>query len=530
MAIILFHIPHYNPNTSTVETLRVATDSYISADGDTPANTHYDDRVLDGGIIERHMFGKGRTLGQGEMAAGELVLSNLDGELDDLRDHGFDFRQVEIFRVEDETVALSAATQIATLVVEKAEFSWSKVKLVLRDPMLELDIPAITATFAGTNSGATGYEGTADDLKGKLKPFVMGVAEVVAPPMVNSSSLIFICNHDIDGNPAAVNAIEDVRLDGNGAAVTLDTTVGTSGDTTTLANLAAASIAAGKYATCLAAGALRFNSLTSSNIVTCRVKEGANSAARTPAQIVKRLITDRAGKDAADIVSGSVTALDSDQGNEFGIYVESDAKVSDLCWQVLQGAGAWLVGNALGQYDMGRLEDPTGGSAVREIEEWEITAENGGAIEMIPSGDPDNGLPTWKAVTLARRYWRKFSESELAGAVSLADREALTQEWRTVADSDSAVLTKNPGAAFVQIESMINSLSAAATENTRQLTMRKEDRDHWKIRIKDNNLLQLGDIIQVNTDRFQFGGGKKFVITGYSFNFFSDFVDYYLWG
>lgn len=528
MAIILFNIDHYNPDTAAVETLRISTAPYISAITDTPAATIYDDRVVDGGNIERHIFGAGRTYGQGEMAAGELVLSNLSGSLDYLRTHGFDFRKMTVFRVENDKATLASATQIATLYMEKAEFSWSQLRIVLRDPMLELDVPVMKATFAGTNSGATGYEGLPNDIKGKLKPHSDGIAEVVSPTLVNSSSLIFIASWDIGGTPESCQTIDDVRLDGNAAAVTIDATVGTAGDTTTLALLGSASIAAGKYATCKAASAIRFNSLTTNNVVTCRITRGAATADRTPAQLVKKVLTERAGIDAARITG--VTALDALQANDFGYYVDDDITARELCWKILEGAGGYLVGDALGRFEMGRLEDPTGGSVVRVFEEWEISNQSGGGIEMIPSSDNDNGLPTWKTFTLARKNWRTFTESDFAGAVSIADREILLNEWRSVVDSDSAILTKNLGAANLIFESYINSLTHAATENTRQLTMRKTDRGHWKIRVKDSNLLQLGQIVQINTQRFGFAGSKKFVIMGYQFNFFTDFVNYYLWG
>lgn len=528
MAVILFHVESYNPDTTSVETLYFATAPYVSAVSDTPSATIYDDRIIDGGNIERHMFGTGRTFGQGEMAAGELVLSNLNGDLDYLRERSFDMRRMEVYRAETPDTSLADSTQIATFIIEKAEFSWSRLRLVLRDPMLELDVPAITATFAGTNSGSTGYEGTADDLKGKLKPHVDGIAEVVSPPMVNSSTLIFIGSYDIDGNPEASQTIDDVRLDGNNAAVTLDTTVGTSGDAANLAALAAASIAAGKYATCKAASAIRFNSLTTSNVVTCRFTRGAASSNRTVAQLVKNALTERAGIDASRILG--VSALDTAQSNEFGYYLSDDMTVRDLCWKLLEGAGGYLVGDAQGRFEIGRLEDPSGGTVARVFEEWEISSQNGGGLEMIPSSDGDNGLKTWKTITSAKKYWRQFTESDFAGAVTLTDREALLKEWRDVVDSDSAVLTASPLAATLRFQSYMNSLSGAATENTRQLTLRKTDRDHWRIRVKDSNLLQLGQIVQINTERFGFAGSKKFVITGYQWNFFTDFVSYYLWG
>jgi hypothetical protein len=426
---------------------------------------------------------------------------------------------VDVFTVEEGT-ALSTAVQVAALTAEKAEVSWDRLRLILRDPLLKLDVPSITETFAGTNSGATGYEGTADDIKGQFKPFVYGKAEMVPPVLVNSSTLVFIANFDKDGNPAPVNVIDDVRLDGNDAGVTLDD------DYATLADLVAASIPSGQYGTCLAKGALRFNNLTNDNIVTCRVTVGATTADRTTGQIVNRLLQDRAGIASGDILG--VSALDTAQGAEFGIYIDSDLAVAEVVDMVLAGAGGYIVPTELNKFQLGRLEAPSG-TAARVFEEWELIRE-GAALEMIPSGDYDNGLLTWKVIHGANKYYRVFNDTEFAAAVSDSEKARMKTEYRNSVAEDATILTAELGAEILEYNSMMQDLSAAATEATRQLNLRKVDRDRWRLRVKDSALLNLGSIIEINTTRFGFAGSKKFVITGYRFNFYNNFVDYFLWG
>lgn len=541
MGIILYDIYHLNPDTDTEEVLRLSSAPYGTQSSDTPANTDYDDRIIEGGSLERFMFGQGKTYGKSEMASGIFTASNLDQELDYLENHKFDMRQFLVRYVESAKTPLSEASVLADLRIESANVGWDKLKLTLRDPLLDIDVPAITATFLGTNNGdAYDVEGTADDIKGQLKPFLYGVVRNIQPVMVNSTSLIHLCNFDIDGNPIAVHSISNVRLNGNSTAVTLDTALGGGdGDLGTIADLAAATIASGKYATCLAKGAIRFNNLVANEIVTMDVTETSSSSSHTVAQICKRLIKDRAGKSDSDFVSASITSLDSDQSAEFGIYVDSDKSVVDCVFSLLEGAGAYVVNDETGDFEFGRLEDPSGGTSVRTFEETDILVEEVGYLEQVQASDPGYGLPPWRVVTKAQKYYRVLVDSEFAGAVSLADREAMKLEFRKVQDEDTSILADSPLSPVLELESLMDSLSAADTENTRQLDLRKPFtfnsketvRRFWKLTVQEPVVYNLGDILTIDTERFNFNSGRKFVIMGYQLYFGTDIrISYYVWG
>lgn len=542
--ITLYDIYHLNPETATEEVLRVSSAPYGTQSTDTPANTDYDDRVLEAGSVERFMFGQSRTYGQSEMASGNFLLSNLDSLLDYLENHKFDTRRFLVRWVPNNSTPLASATVIADLRMENADVTWDRLQLTLRDPLLELDIPAITATFLGTNDGdAFDVEGTANDIKGTLKPFLYGTVRNITPILVNSSSLIHLCNFDSTGNPIAVTTISNVRLNGNAAAVTLDTSIGGAGpldpgDFATIADLAAATIASGKYATCLAKGAIRFNNLAPNEIVTMDVTEGSTSADRTVAQICKRLIKDRAGKVDGDFVSASITALDTAQSSVFGIYVTDNTKVVDCCFELLEGAGAYLVNDEEGKIEFGRLEDPSGGISVRDFEEDDIIVEEIGTLEQIPSQDPGYGIPPWKCITNARKHYRVFSETEFAGAVSVADRELLLKEFRKVSNETTSILSDHPLSPILEFTSLMDSLTDAATENARQLALRapftfngKETlRRFWKLTVQEPVVYNLGNVITINTDRFNLNNNRKFVIIGYQLFFEKLRTNYFIWG
>lgn len=532
MGILLYNIHYYDRTAAVQKVLRVASSAYTTKQTDTPRVVQYDDRVLSSGFVERHMFGNGRTLGRGEMAAGDFVMSNKDGRLDYLEDAAFDAQLFEVLWVADKNTAYADAVLLASLRTERALLNWDTMSLVLRDAMLELDIPASQNTFLGTNSVGADVEGTPDDIQGRIKPFVYGIARGVEPVLANTSSLIAVFNFDVDGNPAAVNSISNVKLNYNGAALTLDTAVGTGGDTASLSALAAATIASGKYATCLAKGAIRFNNLAAGNIITADVTEGANSAARTVAQVVKRLIKERAGKLDAYFDSASITALDTAQNAEFGIYVSTDRSVADCMYELLEGAGAYAVHNEQGVLEFGRLEDPSGLTLDKLWPKQDIIVQNVGTLEQVEIGDAGNGIPVWKCITNAQKIYRVFSDNEFAGAVAIADREYAKQQYRRVVDDNIAVLAINPLAPTLEIKSLMDDLADAATENARQFALRNVPRRIWNITVESETLYKLGAVMAVDTARFGLNTGpKKFIVIGYRIQFGAKLrVSYYVWG
>jgi len=422
MGITLYHLFKYNPDTAAEDALRLSTAPYITATTDTPAATAYEDRVIpgSGGAVERHAFGRAKTFGNAEMASGELVVSNQNGELDYLRDHAFDYRKLEVLWVENRDVPLAQATLLATLIIESAEFSWTKIKFVMRDPMLELDLPAIEETFLGDNNGSLyGYEGDPDTIKGSRKPFVDGIARTVSPPMVNASSLIFIPHFNFDGTPGQVDEVSNVKLNFNG--INQDTTLGSAGDFDTLQELADATITAGQYATSkVNGGALRLESINADNVLTCDVKVGGGTDNYTVAECVKRIIKRRPDKDDSDLLLSSFTAMDALISHEFGIYVEGEKSLADCVWELLEGAGGFLVGDEQGRYEIGQLRAPEDLTAARVFEEWEIEVLSEGGLQATSNADPNNGVPVWKTVSRGHKYYRTFSETDIASAVSTA--------------------------------------------------------------------------------------------------------------
>lgn len=157
-----------------------------------PADTYLDGRILDLTLPPRRLFAGRATRGGKPIGTGEVVLSNADGGLDDWIDRAFDGYSALVYRT---PVALHGDIAEATLVftgtVEGVEVDEARAVVKLRDVVHQLNRPVITQRFAGNNSLPNGLEGVGDDIKGRVKPWVLGVIYNWRPPLVNTSRLIY---------------------------------------------------------------------------------------------------------------------------------------------------------------------------------------------------------------------------------------------------------------------------------------------------------------------------------------------------
>lgn len=512
MTIFLYEFEYYDVDDTSIKTLRIASDPYITKPTDTPALARYDDRITDesgGGSFERWAFDQFSTFGQPSVGAGSIILENGDGELDAYRRHGFDLRALTIKTVADRYAAYSTAVVFAVLTVQNVEFDLDTVEFTVRDPMYIVQQPAQTAVFDGSNSGSSDLEGTPETAQGLIKPYIYGPAKRFVPVLVNPTTLIYAMNFDADGDPIAVNSVDEV-LDGT-AVISKDTSIGTSGNFTTAAGLAGATIASGKYATCLALGLIRLQTLPTF-VLQVSATEGANSAARTMAQCVKRFLLDRYG---ITVNAASVTALDGLNSAEVGIYVDDDRPGTDVITELLQGDIAFCLPKISGEFTLGRLTDPASGTPVDTITQNESLDQEGG-FKRVPLADPAGGLPSFRTTVNYLKYHRVLTETEIVTGATAADKEAAKKEYRASdPDEDLAVKTAYLSAPAHEINSLFVLKSAADTAAARAQSIRGVLRDVWIVPVQSDTLLNIGDVITLQDDRYGLESGEKGVIIGY---------------
>jgi hypothetical protein len=494
-------------NAGTTQTFYLSTDSFATSPSDTPANTAFLPVLIDPGSIGIHVYSDGRTGGATRLETGEIVIANADGQFDDWLNYSFDGRAVTI-RSGTSGSYPSAFPAVLVGTVESIEADWKRIVIRLRDKQYLFEKSALSTRYAGSNSLPNGLEGTASDIKGKVKPKAYGKVLNVAPPMVNSSRLIYevgVCN--------SVDAIYD-----QGLALTAGSAYSNQADMETNAP------SAGQYRVWAAGGYVRLGS-TPAGLITMDVTQGASSANRTVAQILKQLALD-AGLSSGEISSGDVTALDSASNAVVGIWLNDETTSQSAMDQVAASIGAWYGFDATGTLRIGQLTAPSG-SAVVTLYDYDI----GEAIERRPP--KDNNIPVWRVTLNHSRIWT-VQPSDLAGAVSAATRAYLAEEWRSVKDEDATVKTQWLLATEINADGLLTSSSDAATETTRRLTLYKARRDVFDVPVSIDiltaNSLKLMDVVGLEIARFGMGSGKSFHLIGITLDLTRGQAILTLWG
>lgn len=492
----------------TTRTLRLSDRGFITQPDDAPANAYYEPRITQPASLAREMY-SGGTSGRSDIAWGELVATNIDGGLDAWKSYSFDGRDCIIRLGEDSARYLSDFTTVIKGTVEQATLDWSSFRLLLRDRLSNFDKPWLTTRYAGTNSLPSGLEGVGD-IKGKVKPRTLGKVLNVQPPCVNTTRLIYEV-----GPCASVDAVYD-----QGIALTAGTNYTSQSDMETTAP------SAGYFRAWPGGGYFRLGS-SPVGPVTADVTQGASTAARTVAQLIKQIALDM-GTAAGDISSADVTALDTANSAVAGVYADSDQRAIDLMDQLAASIGAWYGFDRLGVLRMGVLTAPSGDPVVV------LNAANCLPPQRQQSQDEGGGLPAYRInLTYAKNY--TVQKSGLAGAVTAARRSVIEQSSASVSVEDASIKTQYLNAVEIKRDTLLSDGTATATEAARLLALYKVAREFYAVRVRDVSAamlatLDLGSVVQMVFSRFGLADGKLFIVIGITYDFRNRAVDLRLWG
>lgn len=515
--IVIADIEVYDASIPGTRTLRYATQGYVTGSSDTPANTYYEGRIQQPGNIQRTMFSQASTTGRSQIGYGALVLVNNDGGLDHLLGYSFAGRAITIKLGTVLPNSGGVPTWVTVLrgTMEQAELSWQRVTIRVRDRLLDLAKPIQQTRYAGNNALPNGLEGGSDDLKGKPKPLVFGRVWNIAPPLVNTTRLIYQVH---DGS----------ALQGLGEVYDRGVPLGTGAAYVSQVDMETSAPAANEYRMWnSAAGCFIRLGSTPAGLVTCDAIQGAAIANRTVGQLFNRILL-AAGIASGDISSADVTALDAVAGYECGVYAsfEYDVTPLELLDELCPSAGAWYGADALGVFRVGQIVVPTGASV------GTITATDTIRIERIASRDPGVGVPAWKAKVGYRRIYNV--QGDLAAGVTGPRRAFFTNEYRRVEASDAAVKTANLLSPEVEFLTALSSEADANTEAARLLTIYKTRRDIYEVSVRVDSalasVLDIGKIVTLQVSRFGMSAGKKFLIIGLRTNMRGYLFDLTLWG
>jgi hypothetical protein len=445
--VILVELTAAVDQYGTLRTFYLGTDGFTTSPADTPANTTFLPELTDAGSISLWAFAEAATSGSSQLKSGEVTANN-NGQFDSWKDYSFDGRPVTI-RYGSGGAYPGDFTTIFTGTITSVSVTLSKVTVSIVDRAKVFDLPVLTALFLGTNSGPTGLEGLATDLKGKPKPRTYGKPREVGPPCVNTSKLTYrVSDRAVDD----ISAVYD-----RGASITKGA------DYATSALLTAATVGAGTYATSFAEGLFRLGSSATGQI-TCNPVAGGSDALRTVAETLKQLAQD-AGIPAGSILASDVGELNAVAPSVIGLYLADDTTFRSAMDQVAASAHAWWAFDPAGVLRMGQLAPPSGAADIDIIE-----ADVQAGFEC---GSADgSGIPVYR-VTVRHSKFFTVQTSDVAGSVTDARRSELAQEFRTVSVEDASIRIQSPQARELVVDTLLTSDADAAIEAAQLLAIHK---------------------------------------------------------
>ncbi|WP_267396552.1 MULTISPECIES: hypothetical protein [unclassified Sphingomonas] len=255
---------------------------------------------------------------------------------------------------------------------------------------------ALLATYAGT----TGIEGPAD-LKGQAKPLALGAPRYVSGKLIDSVNSVF--------QISAYGAIKGVEAALEKLA-RFDPPVG---DRAGYAELVAAAIPAGKWATARAAGLVRFGAPPSGTISFLVQGDvaGTDGWARRPGQLIRRLATLSGGAGRIDDVS--LNALDVARPYNLSIYVDEQTTARDLIQRLAASVNA-----VAGVSWLGKLFVLPVGLAPSRV----TLSADGSTLPPVRSVEQiENAAPWQKLAIGAERAWTVHALADIAFTATLVD-------------------------------------------------------------------------------------------------------------
>jgi hypothetical protein len=293
-SIFVIEIDAADENGDPVQ-LRYATEGFTTVESmtDGPA-VHYDGRVIDPGNFEQHIFQPNRTFGEFSIGVGDVVIAAASAvrggsTTDAVLEYAVDNRPIRIYELASKRDPradwqLRFSGLVEYLVSDDA---YNKLSFKIRDPLKDLDKPALTEAFTGTTTG--GGQGTANgdaSMAGIKKQRCYGFVSNVEAQCANPFDLVYLFSNgpvfSILAKDAGANLINI-------------------GDFPNLTALLGWTQVAGRYATCRALGLIRLGS-TPTGAVTADVIVQNTSTERhlmTAASIVEQIIGERFEFDAA---------------------------------------------------------------------------------------------------------------------------------------------------------------------------------------------------------------------------------------
>ncbi len=400
------------------DTLRFASADFVTATTDTPARTAYSGRQIQPPTVQRALpLTPGATTRTG-FARGEIVLEDAARELDTfIAQSGIDGRSVRV-------LAGLASWPLADfgVVFSGSGLRWwrdgDNVRLSVRDNSFKLEAALQRETYAGTG-GADGDSALAN----LPKPVAFGAVYNATPVLINASALIYQVSW------RQIEAIDEVY---DGA---LPFTA-TGSDYATYALLAAATIASGHYATCLALGLFRLGSAAANAVTVDLQGDAEGSYVTTAAAIIERMIVDLGRRESSEVDSAAMAAFAAAEPGVIGWYRGPEPiSAAEALDQVCAGVFAWWGCSRAGLFLADQLEPPDAGDVA------DFSLDVGDIQDIRLAAPPEAAFPPpWRVGIGYRRCWTVQPGDGLTAAATQARRQFVGAQYRYALAVDGTIL------------------------------------------------------------------------------------------
>ena len=483
-------------------------------------------------------FANGGTRGGRSGWSGFAMLDNHDSALDIYANRTVQNEDGGAFLIRDPVTGSSRTDMIGDM-VDSVEVTVSDMLVYLRDGYYRLDEPILPNRYAGNNVLPAGLEGTADDLKGKTKPRVIGRWFNWSPPCVNTSRLIYQVN---DG---PLQTGWSLSFRDKGVAIASG-----GADYVSQVDMETNAPAAGTVRIWPGGGYARFGSLPEE--LTC---DGVNPvpssqgsvAGGAPAYVTRCEVHAVAMRLLITYKQGSYASLASVQGPglaaypDCGIVLEGETTAAQALNQILSSVGGtWSInGSTIWMFS---LPNPSSiSSSAPTITDNDMNAKNGKvSLRRVKVGNPEGDIPVWRVVVRYKKN-HNVQKGRIAGAVSAANKVLYETEWRTAVAEDSSIKTPYLNAVEIVVDTALEDATAAQTEATRLLGLYGTKRNAYEfdIQLPSSSADDLGFPGYVSTerhninlvsDRFELSAGKKCFVIGRKVDTSTDTVTVKVWG
>lgn len=508
----LFGAPGYRPNATLLLTAfgrasatvyrRVSDAGYFSDHDDSPADTGYAARLDNALNWRRTLVNGGLLWGRSATRAASITVNNYNQHVARGIDNSvFDGRTVTVRFGRPGWAHRNFAT-VFKGVYRRASSDFEITTIEASGISYRLEIPVQADTYAGTGGAEGG-----DDLKDKPKPLSFGGQHRrVSPVLVKASGPIYHLTSN--SGAASIDGVWD-----KGAAITLDTGIGSSGAFATFAALDSASPASGKYGYVLDDGGnayIKLGSLPEGGEIT--VDFTTSSSVTRPGSVMKQIITEQGGLTESNLETGSFAGLDSEIPHDIQLWIgpgDGNRAVARFLDDIVKGLVAWWADDRYAKIKVGYLKRP-GVSYGVEITDADIIGYRRRALP----GDLE------PAVKIARvGYARNYTPQtgDLAGSASDAYKAFARAEYRFGAASNATTSATHTEARTLELPSMLVD-ETAADAIAGHIVDDLFDKDAELIEIDTNfrsALISIGDVVRVNSDELRITATYRVVGASY---------------